>query len=347
MAELSVAHACTCACGRRCGAAWGELAERELLQVRVDFGDGDFGEGEAAPLEGYDGVSLAAVWSALDAYGAVLARASAALDPRRAARRLRRRAPAAARAGRGRPRAVGPGGPPDRLPGRAADRRRGGRARCAVNADAARGRPRGRRRGRGGGRRGGLPLREDEGRHRRRRRPRGRRARRGRRRDGDPGRRQRRLARRSTRRSPTCARWRPAGIELCEEPIHGIEAMRAVRAKSPVPVAMDETAAERGAPGLRRRRRRVPEDRPLRRDLRAAARRPRGPGGGHEGLRGVELRRAARHRRRPARGRRAARLGPGGLLRAGDARRVRGASRACSRRSTASSPCPRARALLG
>jgi L-alanine-DL-glutamate epimerase-like enolase superfamily enzyme len=41
----------------------------------------------------------------------------------------------------------------------------------------------------------------------------------------------------------------PAGIELCEEPIHGVEAMRAVRAKSPVPLAMDETAAERGAPG--------------------------------------------------------------------------------------------------
>jgi L-alanine-DL-glutamate epimerase-like enolase superfamily enzyme len=41
----------------------------------------------------------------------------------------------------------------------------------------------------------------------------------------------------------------PAGIELCEEPVHGIEAMRALRARSPVPLAMDETAAERGAPG--------------------------------------------------------------------------------------------------
>jgi L-alanine-DL-glutamate epimerase-like enolase superfamily enzyme len=41
----------------------------------------------------------------------------------------------------------------------------------------------------------------------------------------------------------------PAGIELCEEPVHGVEVMRAVRVKSPVPVAMDETAAERGAPG--------------------------------------------------------------------------------------------------
>ena len=41
----------------------------------------------------------------------------------------------------------------------------------------------------------------------------------------------------------------PAGIELCEEPVHGVEAMRTLRAKSPVPLAMDETAAERGAPG--------------------------------------------------------------------------------------------------
>jgi L-alanine-DL-glutamate epimerase-like enolase superfamily enzyme len=41
----------------------------------------------------------------------------------------------------------------------------------------------------------------------------------------------------------------PAGVELCEEPVHGLVKMRAVRAKSPVPVAMDETACERGAPG--------------------------------------------------------------------------------------------------
>ena len=41
----------------------------------------------------------------------------------------------------------------------------------------------------------------------------------------------------------------PAGIELCEEPVHGVAKLRGVRAKSPVPVAMDETAAERGAPG--------------------------------------------------------------------------------------------------
>ncbi|MEA2167945.1 MAG: L-Ala-D/L-Glu epimerase, partial [Solirubrobacteraceae bacterium] len=39
----------------------------------------------------------------------------------------------------------------------------------------------------------------------------------------------------------------PAGIELCEEPVHGVSALRAVRAESPVPIAMDETGAEPGA----------------------------------------------------------------------------------------------------
>ena len=41
----------------------------------------------------------------------------------------------------------------------------------------------------------------------------------------------------------------PAGLELAEEPVHGVEALRAVRAASPMPVAMDETAAEPGAVG--------------------------------------------------------------------------------------------------
>ena len=41
----------------------------------------------------------------------------------------------------------------------------------------------------------------------------------------------------------------PAGLELAEEPVHGVEALRAVRAGSPVRVAMDETGAEPGAAG--------------------------------------------------------------------------------------------------
>ncbi|HVE67519.1 MAG TPA: enolase C-terminal domain-like protein, partial [Solirubrobacteraceae bacterium] len=42
----------------------------------------------------------------------------------------------------------------------------------------------------------------------------------------------------------------PVGIELCEEPVHGVEALRAVRAAVDVPIAMDETASrEPGAAG--------------------------------------------------------------------------------------------------
>jgi len=59
-------------------AAWGELRERTVLQVRLSWGDADFGIGEAAPLEPYDGVPLAAVVAALQAYASVLADA----DPR-------------------------------------------------------------------------------------------------------------------------------------------------------------------------------------------------------------------------------------------------------------------------
>ena len=53
--------------------AWGSLDERELLRVRLDFGGGDVGDGEAAPLEPYDGVPLGTVAAALAAYAAVLA----------------------------------------------------------------------------------------------------------------------------------------------------------------------------------------------------------------------------------------------------------------------------------
>jgi len=39
----------------------------------------------------------------------------------------------------------------------------------------------------------------------------------------------------------------PAGIELCEEPVHGIEELRAVRERATVPIAADESAALAGA----------------------------------------------------------------------------------------------------
>jgi L-alanine-DL-glutamate epimerase-like enolase superfamily enzyme len=53
--------------------AWGELTHRELLHVRLAYADDDWGEGEAAPLEPYDGVSLAAVSAALEVYAAIAA----------------------------------------------------------------------------------------------------------------------------------------------------------------------------------------------------------------------------------------------------------------------------------
>ncbi len=39
----------------------------------------------------------------------------------------------------------------------------------------------------------------------------------------------------------------PAGLELVEEPVHGLERLRAVRERVPVRIAMDETAAQPGA----------------------------------------------------------------------------------------------------
>jgi o-succinylbenzoate synthase len=52
--------------------AWGELAEREILVLRLAGRDGVIGWGEAAPLEPYDGVSLREVRDALEAYEPVL-----------------------------------------------------------------------------------------------------------------------------------------------------------------------------------------------------------------------------------------------------------------------------------
>ena len=228
-------------------AAWGVVGERELLRVRLDFGDGDFGEGEAAPLEPYDGVSLAAVWSALDAYAAVLSRAS----PRSTHAELL----AACATERGLPQALAAvdlalwdragrrtGFPVAQLIAAGAARsvavnatigaedRAGAAAAAAACAEA-------------GFR--CLKLKVGVG--------------------DDAG---RLAAVRAAAGDEMAIRvdangaWAtpdealahlrtlaPAGVELCEEPVHGLDALRAVRAKSPVPVAMDETAAERGAPG--------------------------------------------------------------------------------------------------
>jgi len=39
----------------------------------------------------------------------------------------------------------------------------------------------------------------------------------------------------------------PVGIELCEEPVTGLEGVERVAAQTPVPIAIDETAADPGA----------------------------------------------------------------------------------------------------
>jgi L-alanine-DL-glutamate epimerase-like enolase superfamily enzyme len=54
-------------------AAWGDLDERVVIDVQLVGEDGMPGRGEAAPLEAYDGVSLDACRAALDAYAEVLA----------------------------------------------------------------------------------------------------------------------------------------------------------------------------------------------------------------------------------------------------------------------------------
>jgi o-succinylbenzoate synthase len=52
--------------------AFGQLRSRELLLLTLTDDDGVVGHGEAAPLEPYDGVSLASVEAALAAYGPLL-----------------------------------------------------------------------------------------------------------------------------------------------------------------------------------------------------------------------------------------------------------------------------------
>ena len=55
--------------------ARGSVATRELLVIRLETGDGFVGVGEAAPLESYDGVSIADVRAALEDSRAILTHA--------------------------------------------------------------------------------------------------------------------------------------------------------------------------------------------------------------------------------------------------------------------------------
>jgi L-alanine-DL-glutamate epimerase-like enolase superfamily enzyme len=226
-------------------AAWGELRSREILHVRLDWGGGDFGEGEAAPLEPYDGVPLGAVAAALQVYESVLrdadpgARHADLLDACAAERDLPQALAAIDmalwdRAGRraGRPVAVLIA--PDAAAWVPVNATIGAEDRAGAAAQAAAAARAGYR---------CVKVKVGVG--------------------DDAG----RLAAVRAAVGPDVAirvdangAWpsarealahlralAPVGIEYAEEPVHGVEALRAVRAESPVPIAMDETAGDPGA----------------------------------------------------------------------------------------------------
>ncbi len=226
--------------------AWGSLAVRELLRVRLEVGD-TAGVGEAEPLEPYDGVSIVAVAAALDAYAEVLRAAEpdtphAELLAACAAERDLPQALAAIdlalwdRAGRlaGRPvAALLSDTPAASVPVNAtigAEDRAGAAAQAAAAVAA------------------GFAcvkvkvgIGDDAGRIAAVRAAVGR----------DVA---IRVDANGAWTSPreAIANLRalaPAGIEYAEEPIHGVDALREVRAARVVPVAMDETAAAAGAVG--------------------------------------------------------------------------------------------------
>jgi L-Ala-D/L-Glu epimerase len=218
--------------------AFGELREREILELSVDGG-----RGEAAPLEPYDGVPLRRVREALDAYVPVLERAgelggSAVLDACRAIADLPQALAAVDlalwdRAGRreGKPVAqLLTDRPAREVPVNAVIAAADRAGAAAAAAEAAR---------------AGFDclkvkvgLGDDAGRVAAVRAAAGP--------DVDL-------------RLDANGAWSveeaivmiealaPAGLELVEEPVHGIHGLRAVRRAVPVRVAMDETAAEPGA----------------------------------------------------------------------------------------------------
>jgi L-alanine-DL-glutamate epimerase-like enolase superfamily enzyme len=227
--------------------AWGELRERELLRVRLAFSDADWGVGEAAPLEPYDGVALGAVGAALDAYGEILADASpddphgALLDACAAERPLPQALAAvdlalwdraARRSGVPLARILEPQasdavrvnatiGAEDRAGAAAAASRAAAHGFACVKVKVGVGDDAGRIAAVRAVVGPDVAIRADA--------------------NGAWDTVEEALA--------NLRALSPAALELCEEPVHGLDALRAVRAESPVPVAMDETAAEPGAAG--------------------------------------------------------------------------------------------------
>jgi L-Ala-D/L-Glu epimerase len=212
--------------------AWGTLTEREIAFVRIGEGIG-----EAAPLEPYDGVSMGSVLAALDAYAEVLA--GDPDDPLEACRAERDLPQALAAIDLalwdGRARAAGTplcellGGDLRPVPVNASI---GAEDRAGAAEAAARAASEGYR---------CVKVKVGVG--------------------DDAG----RLAAVRAAVGPDVAiradangAWgtprealanlralEPIGLELCEEPVHGVDALREVRAESPVPIAMDETYAPR------------------------------------------------------------------------------------------------------
>jgi L-alanine-DL-glutamate epimerase-like enolase superfamily enzyme len=223
-------------------ASWGVLAQREILRVRLEAGDGLVGFGEAAPLEPYDGVPLAAVRAALDAYAAL------------AAERGEEELLEACRAERDLPQALAA---VDLALWDLAGKRAGRPVAQLISVEAARSIPVNATIGaedRAGAAAAAaaaaaadfdtVKVKVGVG--------------------DDAG----RLAAVRAAVGPRVAirvdangAWgideavaslralAPVGIELAEEPVHGVDALRAVRAEVDVPLAMDETAAEDGAAG--------------------------------------------------------------------------------------------------
>jgi len=227
-------------------AAWGVIEERELLEVTLAYAGDDFGIGEAAPLEPYDGVSLAAVRAALDVYSSVCTAADRGTAPEELleACRSERDLPqalaavdvalwdlAGRRAGRSVAELISVEAarsiPVNAIIGAEDRASAAAEAAAAVAADF-----------------DTLKVKVGVG--------------------DDAG----RLAAiravagpRTAIRVDANGAWTvdeavstlgalaAVGLEFAEEPVHGVEPLRAVRAQIDVPLAMDETAADAGAPG--------------------------------------------------------------------------------------------------
>ena len=218
--------------------AWGELAARDLLLVTLTDRDGLTGRGEAGAIEAYDGVAPGVLHAALDVYGKVLAGADPGAGPEELVDRCRAewdspQALAAIDVALWDIEARRAGVPVHRLlHPRAADHipvnaLLGAEDRAGAAAEAAAAVARGFRT---------LKVKVGIG--------------------DDAGRvaAVRAAAPEALIRVDANGAWatpqealahlralEPAGLELCEEPVHGVAALRAVRDGTAVPIAMDET----------------------------------------------------------------------------------------------------------